>query len=571
MDDPSAPQSNRAPDPVPTVGIHPLDGSSDRILGAAPPEVDRSVAARAIGRMASASGLFCAHFEHRLELPLPEWWQVPDADLGPYPWEAGGGWRAGTLHETKFRTFRLDRRIGSFHPAHAAKWSTHELCHGLIGFGWRPGASALWLATAARLAELVPVALWYFFDEAGLARCPRHAGQGALFGPACPDCEDRARRQPGAADGAGVRRWRQRGRTFVEDEIDAAWRTLSTGIPVSNRYGTLDLCTDGLAYTRAHGPVFADPVFAEWVERFYTVDRGWHDDLDSLVGRCRDVVAAVCDEGDAPPLAGHAGTRVAQDLGWRFMQLRAEVEGEVDGELERLVSGLAEAAGATLPEARSGIAAVIADYEALFDSYVLPPPADLFAVGYPLPGGYGTSVAQLAAGIEDTLPLTRARLGADFETVVERWARADRWQRCGVGDRFAAWARDRLEPAIADQAALEAALVHVAAPDPAAVTLGAAAAEDARWVPVRNSRRVRISHDVGTDPEHPGTGAPFEAPVWVCVVRGLDGAREVLAVEDGDPDRPPPTTTTLTAHDHALIEAGLLVPDRWDAGAGGAP
>ena len=117
-------------------------------------EFTRSDAARAVRRMADASGLFAAHFEHRLELELPEWWCVPDADLGPYPWEMPQPWQSGGLHETKFRTFRLDRRVASFHPLHAPKWGAHELCHGLVGFGWKPGASMLWLATAARLAEL---------------------------------------------------------------------------------------------------------------------------------------------------------------------------------------------------------------------------------------------------------------------------------------------------------------------------------------------------------------------------------------------------------------------------------
>ena len=98
-------------------------------------ELERSVAARSVGRMASASGLFAAHFEHRLEMPLPDWWCVSDADLGPYPWASEGAWRGGSLNETKFRVFRLDRRIASFHPGHAAKWGAHELCHGLVGFG----------------------------------------------------------------------------------------------------------------------------------------------------------------------------------------------------------------------------------------------------------------------------------------------------------------------------------------------------------------------------------------------------------------------------------------------------
>jgi hypothetical protein len=539
------------------------------LLGAPAHELERSEAARAIGRMARASGLFAAHFEHRLELPLPEWWQVPHADLGPYPWEPEGGWRAGSLHETKFRTFRLDRRIGSFHPAHAAKWSTHELCHGLVGFGWRPGASVLWTATAARLAELVPVALWYFFDEAGLARCPRHQGQGALFGPACPACEQRAANEPGLVDGADVRLWRQRGRAFVEAEIDAAWQTLHSGVPVSNRHGTLDLSTDGLAYARAHGPVLSDPLFAAWVERFCTVDRGWHDDLDSLVGRARDVVAALCREGDAEPLEGHAATWMAQDLGWRLVQLRAEVDGEVAHDLDGIVDTLAEAASRPdLPSGLAGVDAAMGAYEALFEDVVLPEPADMFAVGYPLPRGYGSSRSQLQEGLEATLPLTCARLGAGLSAAVEAFVTADPWVRQGLGDRFATWARENVGGAIADQAMLEAALMHVSAPDPVVIALQGEPAADARWTVAAHVRPMVLHHDVGTDPADPGTGEAFDEPVHVAVERGLDGTRELVALDGATGPlllaaQIPRTTEFLGAAGRALVEAGFVVPNRW--------
>ena len=535
------------------------------LLGATPPELHRSVAARAIGRMAQASGLFCANFEHRLELPLPDWWQVADADLGPYPWEPEGGWRLGALHETKFRTFRLDRRIGSFHPAHQAKWSTHELCHGLMGFGWAADVGPLWLATAARLAELVPVALWYFFDEAGLHRCPRHDGQGALFGAACSECESTAAGVPGVDSGPGLARWRQQGRAFVEGEIDAAWRTLRSGVPISNRYGTLDLCTDGLAYTRAHLPVLTDPLFAEWVERFCSPERGHHDNLDSLVGRARDVVAALCDEGDAPALEGHAGTWAAQDLGWRLSQLRAEVDGEVDRELEALVEDLAAAAGSGPEACMDVIDTVLGSYEALFDDYVLPEPEDLFAVGYPLPRGYGVSRTQLAEGLRASLPLTCGLLGNDLEEAVHAFSQQDPWCRSGLGDRFADWARAHLSGAVADQAALEAALLYVPAPDPAEATLGVCAAPGARWRWAKNSRLVTIGHDVGTDPQHPGTGAPLPEPICVCVVRGIDGAREVLAVNADAQARTRTATAALSDRDRPLVAAGLLVPDCWNS------
>lgn len=550
--------------------MHSPDGG---LLGGPPSELSRSVAADAVGRMARASGLFAAHFEHRVELPLPEHWEVPDADLGPYPWaeDGAGGWRAGVLHETKFRTFRLDRRIASFHPAHGAKWASHELCHGLVGFAWKPGAGPLWHATAARLAELVPVALWYFFDEAGLQRCPRHAGGGGLFGAPCPACAARAAEAPGRRTGPDLARWRRQGRAYVEAEIDAAWRTLASGIPVSHRYGTLDLCTDGLAYARAHGPVLASSELAEWVERFCTEGRGWHADLEGLVARSRDIVAALCDEGDAPPLDGHAGTWIAQDLGWRLLQLRAELDGEVAGTVDGWVDRLADAAGAlSAAEARAVVAGVIDDYTALFDEVVLPPPEQMFAVGYPLPRGHGSGIGQLAEGVASALPVTAARLGDTLEVQVERFAADDPRVRAGIGERFAAWARVHLDAMVADQAALEAAVVHVSAPDPAARTLAGQVAESALWSRARHVRVVVLSHDVGADLGEPGSGLPLDTPVAVAVVRGLDGARELLALDvdtaaalrDGVPPAP---LEALGPEGPELLAAGLMEPDRWAA------
>ena len=127
-------------------------------------EYTRSPAAMAVARLAARDGLFAFHFEHRHHLELPEEWSDDD------PVE----WRGGTLPERKYQSFQHELAIASFHPSHRAKWGTHELCHGLVGFAWRPDATPLFHATAARLAELLPVALWYFFDEALLTRCPDH-------------------------------------------------------------------------------------------------------------------------------------------------------------------------------------------------------------------------------------------------------------------------------------------------------------------------------------------------------------------------------------------------------------
>ena len=281
------------------------------IENAPPSELSRSPAAARIGELAAASGLFLSHFEQRWE---PEW---------PEPWNPQGrpdlgeraGWVHGVLPETKFRTFQLDRLIGSLHPAHRAKWTAHELSHGLVGFAWKPGATPLWRATAARIAELLPVTLWYFLDEAGLQRCPDHAGGGPLFGTHCPACEDAARRGPVPADATD---WHARARAYVEAELAAVAETRRLGRPVSHRHATLVLCSDGLAYEAAHGARVESAAFHSWVERFCEEGDGWHASLDALEAR---VLALLDDLTGGPAAAPWTGGRerwIAQDLGWRL-------------------------------------------------------------------------------------------------------------------------------------------------------------------------------------------------------------------------------------------------------------
>ena len=202
-------------------------------------ELSRSPCAARVGDLATASGLFAFHYEHRSRLAPPVDW---------VPWDPPE-WDAGRLPEAKYAAFRHDLPIASFHPGHRAKWSAHELCHALVGFGWRADASPLWNATAARLAELLPVVLWYFLDEVRLTRCPRH--DGPLFTASCDDCEAVACARPWSREDAAHLR---AAADFLDRELAAIARTRRLGVPVPHIRGSLDLCSDGIAYAAAHGP-----------------------------------------------------------------------------------------------------------------------------------------------------------------------------------------------------------------------------------------------------------------------------------------------------------------------------
>ena len=158
-------------------------------------------------------------------------------------------WSRGQRIEPKYAHFRYDSPLGSFHPSHRAKWTAHELCHGLVGFAWRPDKSRFFHHAAARLSEVLPVALWYFFDEVDVQRCPIHEHEGLLFGEHCPACEKAAHQPPRLKQDIDLI---AAGKAFVQKEIDAVFQSVTSGHLVENRYATLNLARDGAAWANAH-------------------------------------------------------------------------------------------------------------------------------------------------------------------------------------------------------------------------------------------------------------------------------------------------------------------------------
>lgn len=538
-------------------------------LSPLPGELRRSPAAARIGALAEASGLGLAHFEHRVYLPLPaDWEPVGRPDLGVVE-----GWRSGVLPETKFRHFQLDRRIGSFHPGQQPKWGAHELCHGLVGFGWKAGASLLWLATTARLAELLPVALWYFFDEGGLRRCERHADCGALFDAHCPDCEDRALEGPSGADPGEAY---AAGRAFVTRELQAIERGLRLGRPVSARYGSIDLSSDGLAYASAHGARLRSPAFGRAVELFYGPDRGRFTHIDDLSARVMELVDHITGESEAPPWRVSRWAWVAQDVGLRLLQVAAESEGEVADALDALAVGLSRA------EDEAGIGAVIAGYGALHADYELPEPEALFAVGYPLPGAaeaegepvvWGRSVDQVRQGLESACPRSLARLGGEAAEVALAFAEQDAPDRLPIGRRFAGYlaARAREVPALAelaDLARVEAALCHAPAPDPGELCLRDEPGRGLRLA--RGVERLEVTHDVeaGLKGKAP---KPLRSPRHYVAAREAEGEVSLLRLSAAAgqalgalPDTGP-WDGLAAAEREGLRASGVVIPAAWTA------
>lgn len=528
-------------------------------------ELARSRAAAEVGRWATRAELLLFQFEHRAPVDADG---DPGGDDGD-PGDRDGGWTDGVLPEPKYGAFRHDLRIGSFHPGHRAKWTAHELCHGLVGFAWRADASPLFHATAARLAELAPVVLWYFLDEIGLRRCPRHVGP--LFRGLCADCERLAAEGPGIHDVAAAARFAADAARFVDDELAAVARTLRLGRPAPHVWGSIDLCGDGLAYAAAHAPRLRGPAFAAWAERFLGLgDPMWHSSLDGLAERAVAVLRAI-GQGEALPVAGTRAGWVAQDLGQRLLDVWGLTEGDCADALLAVVDDLADGASP---------ADTFAAYAELYAAYELPDPADVFAVGYAVDGVPCRASAQIADGLATVVPVTLdAARDAGLDPVADLAApfvAADRLVRRPLGHRFADWLAVAHPGPIADLARYEAAL-RSARGEPAAVALGAGVGS--RLADGFEVHRFAVDVVALADAVEAGEatgvvvdgaltvagvdGEPVEAEPTALAI-GRCGADLVIASVDPGwaltaPDTLPDDTRRI------LTEAGVLVADRWTA------
>ena len=460
----------------------------------------RSTSAEMVAELAAASGLFMAHFEHRRRLPFPESWCLE----GMQPVEERDTWHDGALNEAKYAAFRHDFLQGSFHPGHRAKWTTHELCHGIVGFGWRPDASPFFHALAARTAEILPVALWYFFDEADLRRCPTHRGGGPLGRSFCSACETAA---GGGRDvwTAESERWMARGRDFVDRELTAVARSARTGTMVSHRVGDVDLANDALTYARAHQRRLDSESFHHWVDVFSPGDAGMgrYTSIEGLMHRVEVLSGWLQRKGNAPPLQGASCDWIAQDLGGRLLQVWEDTGGEARKGLEQLCHTL------SLKTERDSISGVVGGYEALHEEYMLPTPEEVFAVGYEVHESYGSDLRQLCDGVQSAVPATSQQLGHTLQGMVLRFARWDTNVRIPIGKRFAQWLYSLNRAGLGDIACLESCVSHMRWD--ASNSQESLVAEGGIWQLARGVAVLLLEHDAlgvitGTCALHNATG-----------------------------------------------------------------
>ena len=365
-----------------------------------PHEIQRSMAASAVGGLADAAvpGSFISNTV----------WLSRRRALAPARSRGSGrapAWSSGVLPEPKYQAFRHDLLTGAIRPSR--EWTAHELCHGLIGFAWRPDATPFFMAIAARWRRPCP----WGSGTTSTSSCAAVSDPRwwRLHGAFCRACEAAALgMDPTSAD----RAWWTVGAGFVEREVEAAMRSAEEGRMVHHRPGNLDLASDGVAYAGAHRGG-SSPEFARFIETFFRPGEGLRGP-SGAGGSASEVLEGIL-EGDRWP-RGDAWTRVSQDVGWRLLTLSAELGGESAEQLDTIIDELAERRD------EDAIATSIEAYTALNEVYELPAPEAMFAVGYD-PAGHGRSIAQISEGLRTACPRTVARLGEGPRRSATSWHR----------------------------------------------------------------------------------------------------------------------------------------------------
>ena len=534
-----------------------------RIPNAPDEELHRSSAAFRVGELAAASGLLLSHFEHRYHWLIPDEWAPtdrPELAAGPH-------WQGGIFVEHKYGHFRYDNPVGSYHPNHRAKWTAHELCHALVGFAWRPDASPFFHSLSARLCEVLPVALWYFFDEVDLHRCPAHATSGALFDAHCSACEE-ASKKPRMQQERRPDLW-AKGRTFVMDELAAIARSKRLGRPVSHRYATLDLNSDALAWTAANRGRLCTPEFEWFRHLFLGPEQGCFAHLDDMEARVLDVMNALDGTGTARPLVGDRYLWIAQDIAWRLLMVSLECEGEVVQELKTLIEVLA-----ATPSGPS-IQSVYSAYTELFDTWYLPNVDDVFALGYSVEGLQTSSVSQIAEGINQALPNTMAALGPKGPSLIEHFCQHDTAQRTPIARRFASFLAHQVPAPVAAIGRYECALSHPEPADPVVDALKNESVEPDCLFQTADGVEILSEHyDVAGLLESP-TGVDSSAPAspTYVVLRRTAAGEIVLADVSRQAAQvlqrlaqAPMTLNEIelsTLEIESLVRLGLIKPTRW--------
>lgn len=368
-------------------------------------EQQRSTVSQIIGEAAEQSFLFLYNYEYRFHLDIPsEWGEHQNI-----------AWYRGILQEGKYQSFRYDSMIGSYHPGQKAKWTSHELCHRLVGYFYNSQASYLEFCLAARLLELVPVIQFYFLEEIDLRRCGKHRTCASLFKDFCPKCEELAKKGP--ADNKRYM-FRQRAAEFFNKELAAIKQSLYQKEFIYHIDYNINLCADAIEYTNHHIKRYKDLDFKAYMTEFGKEKFGTHSSLEALLHRVEEVFFSLLEEEIkfAPWQIEGVDEWVNMDFAYRLLNLMKLCSKDLQLELRKLYYSFCE---------QRNLEILASAYDELGETWDLPSWREFSAVGYDYNHIASNSLLQIREGLTSVFGSHPLQDGFENET----WSREHLAQR----------------------------------------------------------------------------------------------------------------------------------------------
>jgi hypothetical protein len=354
-------------------------------------DLQRSSVAKRIKVLSEKNNLFLSHYEYRMQFEAAEKWQNRDRkDLS-----FDMGWENGQLKEYKYQSFRNDTRIGSFHPGHQNKWTAHELCHGLVGFAWNKDWEIFDHALAARLSELLPVVVYYFYDEADSRRCEKHRYPNQSFSY-CEECESLSL-LGSLKDSSHYNIMIEKGKLFFKREMESIKRAIETRRADYHIDHNLNLMSDGLAYASQQYKRISSDEYKEFIDLFYD-ERDYFDSLDDLMKHIDQVHSDLFTNEAVDYNFGDPNRHKFKELIWRLYELSADCNKELKADLMTLIDEVATKNN--IPP----FDLLLNGYGKLSAEWELPEIDLLFAVGYEVTKEVGYTSAIVLDGLEHCYP-----------------------------------------------------------------------------------------------------------------------------------------------------------------------
>ncbi|MCB0349069.1 MAG: hypothetical protein KDD37_09540 [Bdellovibrionales bacterium] len=384
-------------------------------MGADPKDYHRSSVSKRIFALAQENQLLFAHYEYRWPVPVPEHW------LHSSMREEGQGasyWQSGVLFESKYQAFRHDSAVCNFHPGQSSKWGAHELCHKLVGYAWRPNENLLFHTLAAWTAEVLPVVVYYFWDEIDSYKCDVHRAHTMSPTSYCVSCE---------AISEVTKETRsqqlQAGWDFLNTQLLAIEESLQKQRIISAPYFSLNLADDAYHYSLSQLERLNSDVYIEYMKEAVPATL-YTQSIEDLIKRVRYVASALMDNSSFSNYNISRENWAYMDISFRGLELAESMDTELKSIFLKQVRAYIKT---------KKLDAFLAEYQALQEDYEMPSAREFFGTGYEINNEFGFYKEQIIEGLQSLLPNTYELLNDDE---IDEFVKSDRGNREYLGQRI---------------------------------------------------------------------------------------------------------------------------------------